>query len=79
MVKATGERVRKTALTILDQLDTTQVADGTQPGLDRESTRRDQPAQERSAPDRAAGRHVEPLPEHSARPVSVAAAQERGL
>ncbi|WP_237089896.1 ArdC-like ssDNA-binding domain-containing protein [Nesterenkonia sp. PF2B19] len=32
VVKATGERVRKTALAILDQLDTTQVGNGIPPG-----------------------------------------------
>jgi len=31
--QATGERVRKTALGILDQLDTFQVSNGTPPGL----------------------------------------------
>ena len=36
VVKATGERVRRTALGILDQLDTFQVADGTPPGLARD-------------------------------------------
>jgi hypothetical protein len=34
VVQATGERVRKTALAILDQLDTLQLGDGTPPGLD---------------------------------------------
>lgn len=37
VVQATGERVRKTALAILDQLDTLQVGDGTPPGLDRDT------------------------------------------
>lgn len=37
VVKATGERVRKTALAILNQLDTVQVSDGVPPGLDRET------------------------------------------
>lgn len=37
VVRATGERVRKTALAILEQLDTLQVSDGVPPGLDRES------------------------------------------
>ena len=37
MVQATGERVRKTALAILDQLDTLQVGDGTPPGLERDT------------------------------------------
>lgn len=40
VVKATGERVRKTALSILDQLDTPQVTDGIPPGLDRASLAR---------------------------------------
>lgn len=35
VVQATGERVRKTALGILDQLDTAQLDDGDPPGLDR--------------------------------------------
>jgi len=63
IVKATGERVRKTALAILDQLDTVQVTDGTAPGLDRDTPERyraarQQPSQGRSAPGR-----VEPTPE----------------
>jgi hypothetical protein len=37
VVQATGERVRKTALAILDQLDTHQVGDGTPPGLERDT------------------------------------------
>ena len=40
VVQATGERVRKTALAILDQLDTLQVGDGTPPGLERDTTAR---------------------------------------
>lgn len=43
VVKATGERVRKAALGILDQLDTVMVADGTPPGLDREAPQKAQP------------------------------------
>lgn len=38
VVKATGERVRKTALGILDRLDTMKVGDGTPPGLDKAAT-----------------------------------------
>ncbi|GAA1553410.1 ArdC-like ssDNA-binding domain-containing protein [Brevibacterium picturae] len=83
IVKTTGERVRKTALTILDHLDTAQIGDGTPSGLDREAPQRDQPerglaARERPAPEReAAGRR---LPEPAARPATVAAAvRERGL
>ena len=52
VIKATGERVRKTALGILDQLDTFQVANGTPPGLTR-----DVPASE------ASSRSAAPLPE----------------
>lgn len=40
VVQATGERVRKTALAILDQLDTAQVGDGTPPGLERDAAMR---------------------------------------
>src|SRR5699024_11094430 len=58
IVKATGERVRKTALTILDQLNTTQIGDGTPPGLDQEATHRAQPARGQPAPRR----QIEPLP-----------------
>ena len=43
VVKATGERVRKTALAILDQLDTLQVGDGTPPGLERDTPRAPRP------------------------------------
>jgi hypothetical protein len=35
VVKATGERVRKTAIGILDRLDTMKVGDGTPPGLNK--------------------------------------------
>src|SRR5699024_10184211 len=35
IVQATGERVRKTAAEILDQLDSAQVADGTARGVER--------------------------------------------
>ena len=35
VVKATGERVRKTAIGILDRLDTIKVGDGTPPGLSK--------------------------------------------
>ncbi|MFX4273323.1 ArdC-like ssDNA-binding domain-containing protein [Pseudarthrobacter sp. J1738] len=42
-VKATGERVRKAALGILEQLDTVMVADGTPPGLEREAPKQEQP------------------------------------
>lgn len=35
VVKMTGERVRKTAMGILDQLDTAQISDGNPPGMNR--------------------------------------------
>lgn len=37
VIKTTGERVRKTALGILEQLDTVQVGNGTPPGLERDT------------------------------------------
>ncbi len=40
IVKATGERVRSTALKILDQLDTEQLGNGTPPGLEQETPNR---------------------------------------
>lgn len=40
VVKATGERVRKTAISVLEQLDTPMVADGTPPGLERHQPHR---------------------------------------
>lgn len=60
VVKATGERVRTVALKILDQLDTSQVGNGTPPGLER-----DTPAREATrhavAADRAAPVRREPV------------------
>jgi hypothetical protein len=41
VVKTTGERVRKTALGILEQLDTVQVGNGAPPGLERDTPTRD--------------------------------------
>ncbi|NLU83007.1 ArdC-like ssDNA-binding domain-containing protein [Rhodococcus sp. HNM0569] len=80
VVKATGERVRKTALTILDQLDTAQIADGTPPGLDREAPQRSQqrsePAHERTASTRPAASVPEPATRLATAPV---APVERGL
>ncbi|MHB1063612.1 MAG: ArdC-like ssDNA-binding domain-containing protein [Georgenia sp.] len=79
IVKATGERVRKSALAILDQLDTAQVADGMPPGLDREAPQRGQVSHKRSAPERkASGQRAEPLPEPRPGPVAPAV-QGRGL
>ncbi|MCT1607682.1 ImmA/IrrE family metallo-endopeptidase, partial [Nesterenkonia massiliensis] len=40
VVKATGERVRQTAISVLEQLDTPQVVDGTPPGLERNPPQR---------------------------------------
>lgn len=45
VVQATGERVRKTAASILDQLPTVQIGNGDPPGLTR-----DAPANKRSDP-----------------------------
>lgn len=63
VVQATGERVRKTALAILDQLDTHQAGNGTPPGLERDTPARDTPA---GVPAR-----VEPMPERAGAPVLV--------
>lgn len=61
VVKAVGERVRKTALGILDQLDTSQLADGTPPGLERTSPAREAGRQiSRSAAPRAAATPLTP-------------------
>lgn len=40
IIRATGERVRTTAMRILDQLDTHMTSGGTPPGLEREPSRR---------------------------------------
>ena len=58
IVQATGERVRKTALAILDQLDTPQLGDGTPPGLERDTPT--------AKPTRASSRQVEPDRPHAA-------------
>ena len=65
VVKATGERVRKTAAGILDQLDTAQVPDGAPPGLVRDAPSRKTPGQDAPArsSERSPRRRVEPLPE----------------
>ncbi|MCW4353450.1 ImmA/IrrE family metallo-endopeptidase [Hoyosella sp. YIM 151337] len=81
VVKATGERVRKTALAILDQLDTAQVGDGTPPGLDRDAAQRDAPAQAQASPtvEPASPRQATPSLEPAARPVPVPAVEGRML
>lgn len=57
IVQATGERVRKTALAILDQLDTPQLGDGTPTGLERDTPT--------AKPTRASSRQVEPDRPHA--------------
>ena len=57
IVQATGERVRKIALAILDQLDTPQLGDGTPPGLERDTPT--------AKPTRASSRQVEPDRPHA--------------
>lgn len=49
VVKTTGERVRKTSLGILEQLDTTQVGNGTPPGLERDTPAREPSTRQASA------------------------------
>lgn len=71
VVKATGERVRRAALGILDQLDTAMVADGTPPGLERDAPQREaSQRQERRA-------SVTPIPDRAPTPSS--AGVVRGL
>jgi hypothetical protein len=69
VVQATGERVRKTSATILDQLPTEQISNGDPPGLNRST-----PSTKPVAPERAAG--ADPLAEE---PRRVAAAPVRSL
>lgn len=69
IVRATGERVRATAMKILDQLDTQMIGDGTPPGLDRTAGRTN------SAP---AGR-ANVAPTSAASPGQAAAPESRGL
>lgn len=70
VVQAAGERIRKTALDVLDHLDTTQVPDGTPPGLTRDGPAQKSPAQ------KSAGARVEPLPQPQR---EASAARGRGL
>lgn len=56
VVQSTAERVRKTAVNVLDQLETLQVGDGDPPGLDRTN-----PVARREAPAVAATTHSEPV------------------
>ncbi|WP_067243065.1 ArdC-like ssDNA-binding domain-containing protein [Microbacterium resistens] len=66
VVQATGERVRKTAAAILDQLPTEQISNGDPPGLTRDTAakRRPEPTVEAAA---------DPLTEEPRRPVATSA------
>ncbi|WRS29194.1 ArdC-like ssDNA-binding domain-containing protein [Actinomycetaceae bacterium MB13-C1-2] len=66
VVKATGERVRKIATGILDQLDTMKVGDGNPPGLNRDAIQNRNPQRSVTAPSA-----VESQPLRSAEPVLV--------
>lgn len=65
VVQATGERVRKAAASILDQLTTEQISDGDPPGLTR-----DTPAKKRSEPTAEAA--ADPLSAEPRRAVTAA-------
>ena len=69
VIQATGERVRKTAAAILDQLSTPQISNGDPPGLTR-----DTPAKKQTEP--AVEADADPLTEEPRRPVGSSA---RGL
>lgn len=71
VIKSTGERVRATAIKILDQLDTPMTGDGTPPGIERESTHRNV-----AAAQRASASHT---PSATAAPKQVALADVRGM
>lgn len=58
VVKATGERVRKTALGILEQLDTVQVGNGTPPGLERDTPTREPAMRQAPAAPAVSGREA---------------------
>ena len=77
VMRATGERVRLAARSVLDRLETVQVPDGDPPGLDREALR----ASSRAATSRRtatrSGRD-QSTPQAGARP-STPPAQELGL
>jgi len=74
VIKTTGERVRKTVLAILDQLNTHQAGSGTPPGLER-----DAPTARKDAPDRGMSRPSPAEPEHTGLPVRVPVLVGRGL
>ena len=73
IVKATGERVRKTALSILERLDTAQVTDGAPPGLDRDAPQREETSRTQPTHEVPASRQVTPLPEPETRTVTASA------
>ena len=80
IVKATGERVRKTALSILERLDTAQVTDGAPPGLDRDGPQRAETSRTQPTHDAPAPGRVTPLPEPEPRTVTASATtQARAL
>lgn len=69
IVQATAERVRKVAVEILDRLDTTQISDGTPPGLTRDAPEREPhkagtppPRPARARPARATEPARKPVP-----------------
>lgn len=71
IVKATGDRVRATALKILDQLDTEQLGNGTPPGLERDVPQRHKPNVERETAKPTVGRAAGTTPRRE--PVAAAA------
>lgn len=71
VIKSTGDRVRATAIKILDQLDTPMTGNGTPPGIERESTHRNV-----AAAQRASASHT---PSATAAPKQVALADVRGM
>lgn len=80
IVKATGERVRKTALAILERLDTAQVTDGAPPGLDRDAPQRAETSRPQPTHETPASRRVTPLPEPETRTVTASSTtQARAL
>ena len=74
VVQATGERVRKTSIGILDQLETSQVGDGTPPGLNREVPAKKAAGQ--TVAERAPSQRRSSVSEPERKPTLV---QERGL
>lgn len=74
VVQATGERVRKTSIGILDQLDTAQVPDGTPPGLNRDTPAKKATGQ--TVAERAPEQRSGPVSEPARKPALV---EGRGL